>query len=280
MAKRCRKKVRPTKGSAASVVAPVSPSTICDGDAGLLSQRPMAQHAPMSQAESGLAESKRGARVTAWQNNDNEDDDDDNDDNEEVKPTTVEFKGIDDDEDDEDDELELPPEVVSNDDPEILAFLRTAVQEKVAPLPLADWLKDRDDPRAPLVQELVAPRPIVPVKAVMWNGLFSMVSAPTWRGTLQPSRVVITTYPGTLLSGFLSSRGQDEAEVRLSRDRTHEGILAAFERCRMKLVLALFDTTEADLRTTNADPLAARVARLVRSLRRLRATTSSKCATR
>ena len=165
--------------------------------------------------------------------------------------------------------MELPPEVVPNDDSELLAFLRTAVKEKASPLALADWLQDRDDPRAPLVQELLAPQPVIPADPLMRVHCFSMVSSPQWWAVLQFSRVVVTPYPGTLLFEFLLARGEHQAVVRLNRDRrTPESIRAAFERCRLRLELALFDTTEADMKATRTDPLAARVGRLVRSLRR------------
>jgi hypothetical protein len=175
------------------------------------------------------------------------------------------------DEDDEDEEFvtpELPPEVVPNDNPDLLAFLRGTVAQGVASPSLADQLREWEDPRADAVQELCTPRPILPDPwRPIWEP-FTLVASGQWYARLTSSRVVARAYGSTPLHGFLSAYGKPEA-VRAHRASgpTAKSVLDAVEQCRLRLVLTLFGLKAEELEAPPDDSPQARIARLAYSLR-------------
>lgn len=210
-----------------------------------------------------------------------DEDDSDLDDEEEEYEDEYEDDDEDEEEDEEDDDeeenyaepevLNLPAEGVANNDPELLAFLRTSATEKAAPIPLPDLLQERDDPRAPVVQELTTPLVVLPAAPLPWNKPFPLIASPQWYATLQYSRVIAYAYPGTELFKFLAKYGARTVVVRAhAATRTADTVRAAVERCRLRLILTLFDLEEADLKPARGGTLAGRANQLVRSLRRKR----------
>lgn len=172
---------------------------------------------------------------------------------------------------DEDDHFvvsELPPEVVASDDPELRAFLRAAHGSGDAPLPLADKLREWGDPRDDAVQELCAPRPILPpARYSLWEP-FTMVASGQWYARLTSSGVVARAYAGTALHAYLSAYGKPEAvRIHPAGGPTSKSVLDAVEQCRLRLVLTLFGLEAGELEARPDDSPRARVARLARSLR-------------
>ncbi|MBA4192396.1 MAG: hypothetical protein C0467_30885 [Planctomycetaceae bacterium] len=208
------------------------------------------------------------------------------------KPARVSFDEYDEEDDDEDDydydeddydeehaahdpyekaeeSFALEPQGVANDNPDVLAIFRTGVKNNSAPFLLSDYVRDRDDPRADVINELTAPLISLPAAPQPWIERFPLATSSQWFVELQYSRVVATAYPGTELARRLGRYGTRTTAVRVpARTRTAETIRAAAERCRLRLLLRLFDLEEADLKPARGGPLVSRANQLVRSLRR------------
>ncbi len=176
--------------------------------------------------------------------------------------------------DNEEEASVLPIETVANDNPDVVAILRTSGKKKTAPFPLPDYLLERDDPRASAVKELTMPLVMLPASDLQLNASFMMfvlIASPYFFCAFNCGSVYATVYPGTELFSRLRRYGPQATKVRhRHRTRTTQNAYAAAERCRLRLILNLFDLEEADLKPSPDGPLASRTNQLVRSLRRNR----------
>jgi hypothetical protein len=177
----------------------------------------------------------------------------------------------DDDDEEDDDEPPLPTFQVptTTTDATLLTFLAAiSTGDLAAGHALADWLTEQDDPRAALVRELAEARCVIPEGRSPLLRAAPMACGRWWCIVLRPWCVRAISYWNTPLYAMLESvrRGRN-IEVRVPRDRqTPERLGAAFERCRIDLILGLFATTTQNLRAVQVvlnDPSMERVVRAI-----------------
>ncbi len=217
-----------------------------------------------------------------------EDEDDSDEDDDEDESEEDEAEG------DEEDEGEAEEEdkhdkirysfTVSGAEPEVRSFLRGLFENSAAGHAFADFLTERGDPRDECVKHVMMAQPVMPACKPPWYYDVNLVATNQWTVKLQRSRLIAYAYPGTLLAkamrrrGYFERYGYQVANVRLAlAGRTAESVLAAFERVRRTVVFKLFGLTDEELRRPDNEPVAVRVKRHLRSLRRRPGAVSEVC---
>jgi hypothetical protein len=198
------------------------------------------------------------------------------DDDEELDDEDEEDEDEDDNEEEDDEEpasalsFSIPALTVRNDDPGLLGFLTTLSEEPATAFALADWLLERDDPRAETVRDLAEARAVIPEGVPSRYDRRPMIAARYWCAMRGVGAVTAWAYPGTLLGTLMVSRDyRADGTVRVPRDRqTPERLLAACERCRATLLLALFGTSPQLLRARQVLGAESRPDRIVATLTR------------
>jgi hypothetical protein len=197
-------------------------------------------HVEVDEDEEDLDEEEEEEHFAGAQEDDEEEEDLDEDEEEE---------------DDEEDEDKEPPPVpsfpVANTDATLLSFLAAiTTDDRAAAHGLADWLVDQGDPRAAHVRELAEARCVLPEGSCPLLRAAPMACGASWTIVRRTWCVSALTYWDTPLYNLVrASRPSGDVTVRIARDReTPELLGAAFERCRVGLLLALFGTSPEHLR--------------------------------
>jgi hypothetical protein len=140
---------------------------------------------------------------------------------------------------------------VANTDATLLAFLSALAWDRAASYALADWLAERDDPRAESARELAMAPAVVPVGVPGWHHVRPMIASRSFFVTRRPSGVTARAYPGTMLGTLLGADGyRDNVTVRIPREKqTPERLIAACERCCAILCLGLFGASRQLFKT-------------------------------
>ncbi len=165
----------------------------------------------------------------------------------------------------------VPALTVPNDSPEVWGLLRGMLTDATASHGVADYLKERDDPRGEYVRLLVTTPVLIPPCGPPWDYEIVVVATEQWVARVQTSRLTAWSYRGTALSRALerwggeAKLGRYAVEVRApSEGWTREAIVAAVDRVRRRIIYGLFGTTEEEVRCPPDKLRDLRVRRLVR----------------
>ncbi len=137
---------------------------------------------------------------------------------------------------------------VNDDDPELVKSLQRTCDDPSAVTDVIQLLEHADDDRAMHVKSITEAAPTYPKRWPQDGQTHELVNAPDWKATVEQDGVTVVATPRRPLALYLGQHSPTQFKEHVPvHKQSRETVRAAFELCRLRILLALFDTTVAEL---------------------------------